>query len=114
MFGVYLSLHFPLLSEDCPDATVFRGYGKCLPINKVLSLPCYLEVRGGLQNTEGLTFPILRKTKRQAVHRVQYPSVPSLCGEKNQSPKANNPAVMDLRLLNDVISLPVYADLLAT
>lgn len=90
------------------------GYDKGLPFDKVPRLPGYLEPCGDLQNTEVLTFPILRETKRQAVRRIQYPSVPGVCGEENQPAEANNTAIVGLRFLNDVIGLPVYADLLTS
>ena len=102
------------ISENCPDAAVLHGYGKCLSIKKVLRIPCYLEVGGGLQDTEVLALPILCKTNRQPILRIQHPSIPGLCGEKNQTPKANNPAIVGLRLLDNIIRLPVYANLVAT
>ncbi|MGR9000352.1 MAG: hypothetical protein ACU88J_15090, partial [Gammaproteobacteria bacterium] len=69
--------------QDFPDAAILRGYGKCLSINQILSPPYYLKICGGFQNTEVLTLPIARKTKSQSIRRIQYPSIPSLCGEKN-------------------------------
>jgi hypothetical protein len=101
------------ISQDCPDAAILCGYGKCLPVNTVLSIPRYLEISGGFKNTEVLTFAIPCKTKRQAVRRIQYPGVPILRGEENQPAKTDNTAIENLRFLNDVISLPAYADFFA-
>jgi hypothetical protein len=73
-----------------------------------------LKVRGGLQNTKALPFPIPRQTKRQIVLWIQNPSVSRLGGKEYQPAEPNNSAIEGLRFVNDVIGFLVYADLLAT
>jgi len=58
-----------------------------------------------------LPLPILRKANGQLVFRVQNLGVPSLRIEKDQPVNQDNAALIALRFLDDVIGLPVHANL---
>ena len=99
------------IAQNCPGVPIPRGQEKSIPVNVVLGLPCDLELLGGLKNTKSLPLPIPRKAKGQMIFGVQNPSVSRLRREKDQPVNKDNAALIELCSLDDVISLPIHADL---